>query len=292
MRSAMILCAAAAAAVVGCDSVGGRSGDGGAGDMAVASGPEANPPKLGTVTLQSVFFTGFAMATATARFSTYDGSATGPCSVTTAGACRVRSCPRDDMGATVAGPARTNVGAGTVTLTGPAGAMPLAVQADGSYQLSLGSAKPWEGGESFHVAATGDVVPAFDVSLPASSRPRMTSPARPAGNAPGPTVTRTAGLPITWKAASPGTLTITLTSDTPGAFLALQCDAPTSAGSYTIAPEALAALPAGGTGTTLTANVSNTTTLMAGDWPVTFLVENVPNDDVQDMPWIMGVTLQ
>lgn len=290
MRST-ILCAAVV--TIGCGSATGRSASDGGTDMAAMSGPEANPPKLATLTLQSYFFTGFAMATATAVFSTYDGGASGPCSVTPAGACRLRSCPRDtDMGGIARPPMRTNVGAGTVTLTGPAGAMPLAVGSDGSYSVSLGTMKPWSGGESFTMSATGDVVPAFTATILASSRPRMLTPPRPAMNGPNPTAMRSAGLPITWSAASPGTLTITIATDTATSFLALLCDVATSAGSYTVAPEALAALPTDGTNTTLTANVANTSTMMAGDWPVTFTVENVPNDDAQDLPWIMGLTWQ
>jgi hypothetical protein len=291
MRSAILL---AAAVTLGCGAATGRSSsDGGAADMAVMSGPEANPPKLATLILQSYFSTGLAMASATATFSTYDGGMSGPCNVMPVGACRLRSCPRDsDMGGIARPPMRTNVGAGTVTLTGPSGAMPLTVGSDGSYSLSLGSAKPWDGGESFTMSATGDAAPAFTTSILATSRPRMLTPARPAMNGPSPTVTRASGLPITWKAASPGTLTITVATDTPTAFLALLCDTPASAGSYTVAPEALAALPADGTDTTLTANVANSSTLMAGDWPVTFTVENVPNDDALDLPWIMGISWQ
>lgn len=290
MRSAILL---AAAVTIGCGSATGRSSSDGGADMAVMSGPEANPPKLGILTLQSVYFSGFAMATAIATFSSYDGGQSGPCSVMPVGGCRLRSCPRDtDMGGIARGPLRTNVGAGMVTLTGPAGMMPLAAGSDGSYSLSLGTDKPWSGGESFTISATGDVVPAFTATLLAPSRPRMLTPARPAMNGPNPTATRSAGLPITWSAASPGTMTITIATDTATSFLDLLCDTATSSGSYTVAPEALAALPADGTDTTLTANVSNSSTTMAGDWPITFTIENVPNDDAQDLPWIMGITWQ
>ena len=87
----------------------------------------------------------------------------GPCSVQPAGACIARSCPLGDGG--MPATARTNVDAGTVTLTGPKGAMPLVAGGSGAYSLDLGSDKPWEGGEMFTMTVTGGVAPAFTVAL-------------------------------------------------------------------------------------------------------------------------------
>src|ERR1700744_3434972 len=154
MRSVTLL---ALCAALGCGAATGRSsGDGGAADMAVDTGPEANPPKLAQVTLNSIFSSTFGSATAVGEFSTYAGSVTGPCSDAAAGSCRVRTCPTtDDMGSAVEpGPTRTFVSAGPVTLEGPSGSMML-MSTGMSYTLSLGSAEPWSGGETFTLSATG-----------------------------------------------------------------------------------------------------------------------------------------
>ncbi|HEY2748644.1 MAG TPA: hypothetical protein VGL86_28685, partial [Polyangia bacterium] len=222
-----------------------------------------------------------------------DGSVVGPCIVAPAGACRLRSCPKDsDMGGQGQPPKRTNVGAGTVTLAGPAGMMALGMNSDGSYGASLGSGEPWMGGESFTITTTGDVAPALSATILAPSRPRMQSPARPMDNAPPVAVTRAAGLPVTWTPTSPGTITLEVFGETATAFLYLFCDAPASAGSYTIAADALAMIPADATNPGVTANVATATTMMVGDWPVTLTAENVPDDDAQNLPWIFGISWQ
>ncbi|HEY1584603.1 MAG TPA: hypothetical protein VGH63_02880 [Polyangia bacterium] len=281
MRIAIVMTAAMA---LGCGAATGRSsGDGGVADMAVQTGPEANPPKLGTLTLNSVFFTGFADASAGASFTTYAGSATGPCSLQAAGSCRVRSCPKDgDLGSAAPGPARTPVGAGMMTLT----------QDASGYSLSLGSAEPWTGGESFTMAVTGDVVPAFSLSVSAPSRPRISSPPKPASGAPPLAVSRGSGLPIAWTASSPGTLTIDVYGETASAAFDVLCDVATSAGSYTVSSDALAGIPAGATNTAVSARISTVATAMAGDWPITFTARDAANDAASGTLWIFDITLQ
>lgn len=290
-------------AAVGCKSGSSPSSDGGGGgsgggsiDMA-QTGPvlEPNPPKLAALTLTSYQFTMFEDTEAAAAFSTYGGSDGGPCTVAPAGACQLRSCPRDaDMGGGIAASVpRTFVGAGTVTLTTPAGAMPLMFSSmNGMYSLALPKGSAWSGGESYTFSATGDVVPPFTVALMAPGRPRMLTPPRPGANQPNPTVTRAVGLPVTWKPASPGTIAIVVNGDMPDAFLTVKCTTAASAGSYTVPPEALAAIPAAAVNTGVTADVSTTATTTAADWPVTFTADAVPDDDAANLPWILGITLQ
>ena len=168
--------------------------------------------------------------------------ALGPCSVQPAGACIARSCPLGDGGMPAV--ARTNVDAGTVTLTGPKGAMPLV--AGGQRRLQRRPRQRTSRGRaarSFTMTVTGGVAPAFTVALVAPSRPRMLTPTRPASGAPPLAVTRASGLGVTWTPTSPGTMTIDVEALTDTARSYLLCDAPTSAGSYTLATDALAAMP-------------------------------------------------
>ncbi len=289
MRIAIVM---AAAMALGCGAASGRSsGDGGAADLAVPTGPEANPPKLGTLTLNSVFFTGFADAHAAASFTTYAGGVAGPCTLEAAGSCRVQSCPKDgDLGSATPGPARTPVGAGMVTVAGPAGTMTL-TDAANVYSLSLGSTEPWMGGESFTMAATGDVVSAFSLVVSAPSRPAISSPPKPASGTPL-VVSRAGGLPIAWTPSSPGTLTIDVSGETASAQVDVLCDVATSAGSYTVSTDALAAIPAGATSTGVSARSSTVATAMAGDWPITFTAQDAANDATSGTVWLFDITLQ
>jgi hypothetical protein len=184
---------------------------------------------------------------------------------------------------------RTPVGAGTLTLMTPGGGMvPMPYNTpSGTYGTTL--VPPWSGGESYTIVATGDVVPAFSLAIMAPARPTMQSPPRSDA---GPTVDRSAGVTVTWTAATPGTMTIEIDADLTDAFLFMSCDAPASAGSYHVPPSALAAIPANAVNDTHTAGIATTTTTMAGDWPITFTAESVPNDAASGMPWIMPVTLQ
>ena len=100
------------------------------------------------------------------------------------------------------------------------------------------------------------------------------------------------GLTVTWSAGTPGTLTLDVNGQTATVAIDLLCDAPTSAGSYTITSDALAAIPAGAANLNIAALSSVTATTMAGDWPITFVASTLVNDDALGNAWNVPLTLQ
>ena len=70
------------------------------------------------------------------------------------------------------------------------------------------------------------------------------------------------------------------------------CDAPTSAGSYTLATDALAALPSTAKMIAMFARASATATATAGDWPITFTALSAVDQDSDSSVWQVPLTLQ
>lgn len=135
-------------------------------------------------------------------------------------------------------------GGSKFTVQGPKGTMTVTAQTGDRPQLSATGAFLVPG--NYTITGTGgkDAGPfTANVTLPAT--PSLISPA----NANNLTVTRSAGLPVSWNAnGSTGQVEMVLISNTSGGLATTAvCTAPANAGAFTIPPYVLQALPAGTT---------------------------------------------
>jgi uncharacterized protein (TIGR03437 family) len=184
---------------------------------------------------------------AAGTFASYTGSAYG----TTAGSVSVGGCI---AGENLAGysniASATGLSAGTITVTGPtapaATLMPEGSILPGYYVAMLSAGFLTTSGGTFQFQATaGTQVGAFmtQVVFPTPLL-QWTNQAAAA------TVTRSAGLPITWTGGSPGTYVSISGGSSSGSISgSFQCLAPVAAGSFTVPSYVLAALPASTNGT-------------------------------------------
>ena len=131
--------------------------------------------------------------------------------------------------------------AGAITVTGGLYGVNTLPAADGSY-AELDSANPlWSGGEPLTVAASGDVVPAFNLTLRAPRPLVVRTPSSSSSIA----IDRTQDLAIRWDPSTDG-VDITIgadgSGDTSGYVL---CSVPSEPGGYTLPSSLLAQLPPG-----------------------------------------------
>jgi hypothetical protein len=196
-------------------------------------------------------------------FQSYTGSSyTGSGSQVSLGGCIVSQSIASTGGSTGT---TTGLDAGTITATSPNG--PTANLAGipggpaGSYYAQLPTGFITAAGGNFGFKGTGGAnVGAFSttVTLPT---PLLTWTNQSAAA----TVTRSAGLPVTWSGGSVSTtsyVTITGTSSSSSVTGSFTCLAPTSAGQFTVPGYVLGALPAG-TGSVTVGNETGYTTFTA-----------------------------
>lgn len=136
----------------------------------------------------------------------------------------------------------------TMTVKGPGGTVNIQ-GGSGSFRstLSAGFLVPGNYTVSF---SGGKDVPAFSANLTLPTQPTMTNPQPDVPNAQ--TVTRSSGLQVTWTGGSPEVLVnLSGQSSIDGTFITgatFECLVPSDAGSFTIPPYILLALPAGNFG--------------------------------------------
>lgn len=193
---------------------------------------------------------------ASAIFQSTTGSGYGSGgSVVSLGGCIVN----ESLGSSSGTSSSTGLSAGTITVTGP-NAGPSTLMAEGStlpgyYFGILPAGFLTTSGGTFQFSATaGTQVGAFttQVVFPTPLL-QWTNQAASA------TVTRSAGLPITWTGGSPGTyVSITGTSSNASVTGFFTCIAPVAAGQFTVPSYVLATLPASTSGAG-SLNVGNTT---------------------------------
>ncbi len=149
----------------------------------------------------------------------------------------------------------TALDAGTINVTGPAGSATLMgiPQLPGYYEAQLASNFiPTSGGSFSFQGGGGKDVGSFTAPVVFSNPILMWTNQSAAA-----TVTRSAGLPITWTGGSSGTfvaITGNSSSTSPAASGSFTCFAPTSAGQFTVPSYVLAALPAGNGGLNVASN--------------------------------------
>ncbi len=154
-----------------------------------------------------------------------------------AGTCLVSAFP-DSLGSPPGGDPTPLDAGSSFTVKGPNGSVPVpgepgdshvTLSADGTYLVP---------GDYTVTGVGGPDIGAFQASITFPAQPTLTSPANAT------TVTRSAGMTVTWSGASPDTY-VTILVDSPtnnGPFLA-SCTAPGGAGTFTIPPYVLLALP-------------------------------------------------
>jgi uncharacterized protein (TIGR03437 family) len=191
---------------------------------------------------------------AIASFQSYTGSAFGSTSgLVSLGGCTVNQT----VSSSGSSGTTTGLDAGTITVTGP-GLSSTTLMSEGSllpgfYEGQLASVSLSSGTYTF-MGSGGKNIGPFTAMITFPNRPlTWTNQAAAA------TVTRSAGLPVTWTGGASGTYVEIggSSSSTSGSvFGSFTCIAPVSAGSFTVPSYVLAALPAG-TGSVTVENETN-----------------------------------
>lgn len=252
----------------------GDGGSTGAGDG--GGGAAAEPTRLGTLGVGRGTYGAlppdelWTSAYLFASFAAEPASTESPCEVTTVGSCSVTDCPADS-------PAEPSpfVSAGAITvegLTSPVTALPTEA---GEYWVDVegdrtSADEPFASGASVRVAAAGDVVPAFDVELPAPARLNVTSPV-PDDDL---VVTRDEELLLTWEhGPGEGGVSVILQVEEPESpdegvrTISVQCNADVVDGAVALPADVLASLPATEEAY-LFVIAREETEVVAGDWRV------------------------
>ena len=185
--------------------------------------------------------------------STYGAAAAGSVSL---GGCIVNQSVTGTSGVTTT---TTGLDAGTITVTGPVANATLTPfpEVPGYYvaQLATGFIPTSGGTFTFQNGSGGKDVGPFSNVLVVFSNPVMTWTNQAAAA----TVTRSAGLPITWTGGASGTFVYiggSSSATTGGASGSFTCFAPVSPGQFTVPSYILAALPVG-TGSVTVGNYTN-----------------------------------
>lgn len=253
----------------------GDAGDEDAGDEDVGT-PDAGPGEIGTgfVSLTSEeVLAGAPSYSVFAGFSFIDPDApASPCTVSTEGDCTLTVCPEVppvDAGMVDAGmpdagmpdPAPT---AGTIQVSGGALELSLIADAMGAYAPLTGTMLLWPDAETELTIRSmlGADVAMFQGSLTGAISVTLTAPAL-SGE-----INRAADLPVTWTGTSAGEVVMTIfAAGAMGASTTAECrfDPPSFAG--TVPAAALAAFPAGGSGS-ITVRVQNVLVVDEGGWEV------------------------
>ena len=178
------------------------------------------------------------------------------------GSCIVTAATTSSSTGTI--PTITGLDAGTVTVTGPAGTETLNTISGylGIYEATLPSGFiPPAGGSYTFNGTGGQTVGAFNTSV------NFTNPLTWTNSASLGTVTRSQGATVTWSAGASGTYveisgdsTATIAGQT--VSVSFVCNAPVSAGQFTVPPSVLLALPSG-TGSLSVENSTNPQTFTA-----------------------------
>jgi uncharacterized protein (TIGR03437 family) len=185
---------------------------------------------------------------AAARFQSYTGSVYGAGS----GLVSIGGCFVNENLVSTGGSAGTStpLSAGTIVVTGPNGPPPVTLMAEGSanpgyyFDMLPAGFLTMSGGSFMFQAAAGTQVGAFTTSVNfPTPLLQWTNQAAAA------TVTRSAGLPITWTGGSAGTyVIISGTSSNSSVTGFFTCLAPVAAGQFTVPSYVLGTLPASTTG--------------------------------------------
>jgi hypothetical protein len=260
-------------AAIGVDSGNGGSGfdaaDTGSGepdDAAMLADVALPPADLGNVLLTSGSYEDGTIQPLIAQAVFYPSVAATGCSIAPLDGCTLETC--------VAGAGSTAplVGAGSITITG--GAYPLVLTEptpDSVYGPAMdgGLLALWNGGEGLVVTASGDVVPAFAGSLIAPTQVTVTTP-MPSS------IVRSSPLALSWSGASAGKLTVDLSAGTGTNDYYLECQFDVSAGTGTIPAAALAVLPAGSAG--MTVSTLDRVDVEDGAWTVQIFAQTNASD--------------
>jgi uncharacterized protein (TIGR03437 family) len=185
--------------------------------------------------------------------------------ITSVGSCTLTTSA---LGGTVTSTS-TGLNAGTITVTGPSGTQTLSAipTVAGDYIAQLPSGFIPASGGSYTFAGTGgSQVGSFSVSV------AYTSPLVWTNSSSISSVTRVGGQPITWTGGASGSYVyIGGSSSSSSASASFVCYAPVSAGSFTVPPYVLLALPAG-SGTLSVENITTPVSFSASglDYGIAF----------------------
>ena len=256
------------------------AGDAGEEDATVDSPlPDSGPENVGTgfVSLTSEeIFTGSPSYSTFAGFSLIDPDAPeSPCTVSMEGPCRMTVCPEmvpmdagmPDAGMDAAVDAGPMVApnAGTIQVSGGTLALTLTPDAMGVYPPQTGTMRLWPDATTDLTIRSmlGADVPMFGADVTGVVAVTITAP--PLSGE----INRAADLPVSWTGTSAGEVILTLfAAGAMGASTTAECrfDPPSFTG--TVPASALAAFPAGGSGS-ISIRVQNTVVVEEGGWTVT-----------------------
>jgi hypothetical protein len=136
--------------------------------------------------------------------------------------------------------------------------------------------RPWNGGETLSVSATGAAVPAFaDRSVIAPGRVEVTSPVCRDGKCGA--ISRSTPLTVTWTGDARTELVATLMTGGSGATPAVSLSCRFASSPGTISAETLARLPSGAASNTFGLTPVTSTTFAAGAWDVTLMITGAPS---------------
>jgi hypothetical protein len=253
--------------------------DGGAGGMAGAAGGSsgaggAPSGKSGNITVSNIVVGPTAIYTATATFRSTAEESPG-CTNRTVNGCQVIRCQTSDGGAMM--PAGTAPHVGAISITG--GAMPVTLTpgADGQYAAARGMGSFWTGAARITFSAAGGPIPAFPSTQVDAPQPIMDTKLNGAAPATAPmrtTVSRAAGMRLTWTGGT-GTIGFILGQQMGANILSMVCETPAMGGSYTV-PAAVVNELMPGNGT-LSISLVSVKTVMAGDYPTVLGLGTNPN---------------
>ena len=201
-----------------------------------------------------------AQAQATAVFTNVTGAAAG----TGGGVISMGNCSEAQVlsGTNSTGVTTAYLGAGSITMNSPAGAVSLNEQDPGYFTLLPASILSTGGAFEFNGSGGGNLTPPitigpFTVTVSYANPLFWTSPLGPA------TITRSQGLTVNWTGGDPNSyVLITGTSNPLAVAGVFSCYVPVGAGAFTVPAYVLSAMPAG-SGTLTVENVTTPVTFAA-----------------------------
>lgn len=165
------------------------------------------------------------------------------------GSCQIYNNPNGQPSAPLVPVAGLDVGA-QITVQGPNGAKNMA-GSGGTYKGTISANGSYLSAGNYTVSAPGGVdVPKFSAQITIPAMPTMTSPAP---DAPNPvTVTRSNGLTVTWTGGQANEIVqlegFNVTDNTYTVGADFLCSVPATAGTFTVPPSVLLAMPTGSSG--------------------------------------------